>query len=223
MSPSDATAMPHLATLSIPGLDHLPEGVGETLIIQGIQTGGALVILLASWVIGQRVLNYWEFQKKIRESDLESERAFQKLHGEFKTLWRLWKIHAKRSQPAATGIDDDRTWDLVDRAAAVEGELEALLLKLASNRALTPDDCRDLGLLRQLVQQIREGIKRGSALDESFRRADYDRFHHLTAVTLEILRRRPQFQPATRSERNMKAILAIRPEALEDARSGDDN
>ncbi len=202
-----------LAEISILGLDQLPDKFQEEIVLQGLRLVATLIVLAASWLVGQRIVSYWEIRKRIRESDLEAERTFQKLHGEFKALWRIWKVHAKRVNPESGSLtlEAPHIWDLVDRASVLEGEFEALLLKLASSRSLSEDDRRNLGLLRQLIQQLREGMKRGSKLDEDFRLSDYQLFHTLSAGFLEILRRPCSFQSASETDRQVRDIVAVRP------------
>jgi hypothetical protein len=211
-----------LADISIPGLNHLPEEIRAEILVQGLRLGSTLLLLLFSWLIGQRIIAYWEIRRRIRESDLESEKTFQRLHGEFKALWRIWKVHTKQTDPDQTitvSIDQPVIWNLLERSSILEGEWEALLLKLASNRKLTPKDLNDLGLLRQLIQQLREGIKRGNRLDEDFRKQDYHLFHKLSARAIEILRQPNQFQNAEKTNQNIEVILAVSPSSLEESRS----
>lgn len=200
-------------SISIPGLNHLPDDVKAEIVLQGLQLAGTLIILLLSWLIGQRIIAYWEIKRRIRESDLESERIFQKLHGEFKALWRLWKAYVKglpENVEPSISIQEPLLWDLMSRASQLEGECEALLLNLASNRDLSAHDLNQLGQLRQLIQQLREGMKRGQRLNEDFRRADYQLFHSLSAQVLALLRRPSKAQSVEQTDANMKTILAVK-------------
>src|SRR5262245_31485222 len=50
-------------------------------------------------------------------------------------------------------------WDLLDRACTCEGNLESILVRLASERPLESDDIEVLGCFRQLYQKLRQCIR----------------------------------------------------------------
>lgn len=212
--------IPVTAEFWIPGLNALPEEIKEELTLQGLRLGSTLILLIFSWIIGQRIIAYWEIKKRIRESDLESENTFQRIHGEFKALWRIYKVYIKQA-PDRSRITTENSpqWSLIERSSILEGEWEALLLKLAGSRKLTATDLTDLGLLRQLIQQLREGIKRNYTLDEPFREKDYQLFHTLSARVIEILRRPFHSQSAAATEMQMRNILEVKPADLEPYRN----
>jgi hydrogenase maturation factor len=79
-------------------------------------------------------------------------------------------------------------WELLDRAAKAEGNVEAILVKLATERYLDEKNARDLGLFRQAYQQLRESFKE-KELSNSFQRdsAEYYLFDELSCEFLKIL------------------------------------
>jgi hypothetical protein len=53
---------------------------------------------------------------------------------------------------------EDRRLSLLDRCCTAEGQMEALLMKVASERKLTKEQRDDLGLFRQGYRQLRRSI-----------------------------------------------------------------
>lgn len=198
-------------------VEALPLDPAQELLLQAIQLLPALVILALSWFVGYRVLHHWEIRKKAGELDLEAERLFQQLHGEYKALWRMWKMHHKPNPESPTATTE-AIWEMASRVAMLEGRLEALLFQLAASRNLDAQQLRDLGMLRQVVQQLREGMKQGSKLDEEYRGSDYRAFHDLSASLLAMLRMKSVKLTDRQTRSNMQAILAVRVGDLQDLR-----
>jgi hypothetical protein len=98
-------------------------------------------------LIGHRIVAWWEQRKKLREMDLALATQFQQLFGEFKEIWRLWK--EQRRKPSADYVASK---DLLVRACSAEAGLEAILLKLVTDRRLNPMQLTSLGLFRQAFQ-----------------------------------------------------------------------
>src|SRR5687767_11443920 len=121
----------------------------------------SLIVLAFTWLVGTRVIHYWEIKKKQKEQNIFSSSEFHKLYGEFTSVWRLWKIQhdnfpTKQSQSRES---DDRYWELLKRASSVEGGMEAILVKLASEKTLSVPERESLGLFRQAIQQLRQSIR----------------------------------------------------------------
>src|SRR4051812_33615839 len=88
---------------------------------------------------------------KAVELELSAANELYRLYGEFFAVWKLWNYHklkisrsqgvevaSEREAPAAAQNDDIR-WDLMKRAALVDAGVEALLVKVTSERVLTED------------------------------------------------------------------------------------
>ncbi|NJP93862.1 hypothetical protein HCN51_31220 [Nonomuraea sp. FMUSA5-5] len=84
-------------------------------------------------------------------------------------------------------------WQCLQRAAAVEGSLEAILSKIVLERRLTEDDLRLLACFRQAYQSLRESVRGDSELrwyasdgdDEAYRR--YRAFKALAVHAADLL------------------------------------
>ena len=128
--------------------------------LEVIKTGLSAILLVLSWLVGQRILAFWERRKKQNEIDLASLAQLHRIHAEFRTIGRLWRAFGL-GQPAgaAVNIPDDIHWQLQLRAAAAEGEMEALVVKLATERVLTDHQVRSLGFLREAYQLLRRCIR----------------------------------------------------------------
>lgn len=79
-------------------------------------------------------------------------------------------------------------WDLLDRACRSEAKLEATLVRLASQKALTTKDIATLGLFRQRYQQLRESIRDNVRLEwDHSEHKDYVEFKTLAPQVAAII------------------------------------
>jgi len=116
------------------------------------------LVLAATWFIGQRILNSWDIRKKRQELDIAAATQFQQLYGEAKEIARLWRFIADQQEPPVLG-STDLHWQLLTRATAVEGKFEAVVIKLATERHLTKEQIRSVGLFRRSCYELRESIR----------------------------------------------------------------
>lgn len=131
------------------------ESVGAPLITVAVTLGGG-------WLVTTRVTDRWEQVKKIREMDLAAAQDFQRLYGEFVAIWKTWNSLTDGHTPITT--PEHVGWGCLERATAAEGQIEALMAKLAAERFLTEDDIDMLGGVRQAFKVVRRSIKRGEAI-----------------------------------------------------------
>jgi len=146
----------------------------------------AALALLVTVVFGSKVVAAWQMRNKRRELDIIAATQFQQIYGEYKQIWRLWKIYQdpdrEKFQPAA-----GTWWILIDRAAAAEARLEALVVKLVVERRLTDSEINSLGLFRQGFQQLRQGIRESNPLKYSHEQPEYRLFNKLATEVACIL------------------------------------
>ncbi len=128
--------------------------------------GVALLTLLLGWLVGTRITSRWEEDKKRRELRLEALSRFYELYGEFYAVWKLWSIHKKSTQYLPTHERESKTtWELLERAAEVEGGFESLLVRVTQERILDPIDIQNLARFREGYQSLRESIRINATLD----------------------------------------------------------
>ena len=153
------------------------------IIVSGITLG-------FTWLVGQQLTNYWAIQQKRKELELSAVHDFYKLYGEFFAIWKLWSYCIKQSNSHT--LDEETRWKLLERASAAEGALEAIFVKLSSEREmsksdnetkgkwkwfrqghrawksaikLSQSDIETLGEFRQAYQTLRQAIKNNVVLD----------------------------------------------------------
>jgi hypothetical protein len=167
------------------------------------------------WVVTTRVTDRWEQVKKNREMDLSAAQEFQRLYGEFVAIWKTWNSLTDGHTPVTT--PEHIGWGCLERAAAAEGQIEALLAKLAAERSLTEGEIDMLGGVRQAFKVVRRSIRRGEAIAWSSSGAEpYVAIKSLSAATSVLLsttptaRNRPS--PAV-AARNFREITDNRHEA----------
>jgi hypothetical protein len=77
--------------------------------------------------------------------------------------------------------------DLLQRATAAEGGIEAMLTQLAVDRELSVDEVTILGLLRQGYQIVRESIRDEQPVPWSYLDPTYVLFNNLAAETSRLI------------------------------------
>ncbi|NEK59910.1 hypothetical protein GCU56_18810 [Geodermatophilus sabuli] len=123
-----------------------------------------LITLVGGWLVGQRVSDRWERTKKQRELDLASLADLYRAYGEFYAIWKTWNAHCSK-EGADPSAPADLPWVLLGRATAAEGTIEALLVKVTTERILTDSQVDALAALRQSYRVLRSAIRHGRQLN----------------------------------------------------------
>lgn len=166
----------------------------------GINLSVTLIVLLAGWLVGQRLTYQWNLRQKRRESDLATAADLQRLYGDFFAVWKQWN-------PAAGGGDEAYRRDLLRRASDGEGLLERVLVKLATERRLSAGDREALGQFRHAYKQLRYAIDKDKKLGWHFdAHPEYLAFKRLGAAVALIVHREPGRAEVTPDE----AFTALR-------------
>jgi hypothetical protein len=144
-----------------------------------------------TWFVGSGVAARWaEFQKK-REFELALANTFYSNYGEFRAVWRLWNRALLDFANDKNALEKARE-SLLGRACQVEGGLEAVLLKVASERVLNSEERINLGNLRQAFQQLRERIEAGVPISYgASQNIDYQEFKRLATYFGTMIASRP--------------------------------
>lgn len=117
----------------------------------------AVVTLLGGWLVGMRITDHWDQVKKRRDLDLAALAEFYRVYGEFVAVWKAWA--AAKDHRREIEVPEDGPWKLLERAVAVEGSLEALIVKIAAERKLNDKDVDILAGLRQAYKSLRKEIR----------------------------------------------------------------
>ncbi|MVN78321.1 hypothetical protein GO988_18480 [Hymenobacter sp. HMF4947] len=199
--------------------------MGKTVGEEAVKLVSSLLLLFSTWAGGYLLLGKWELQKKAREIDLALAMQFQQLFGEFKEIWRLWKVCVPKTDtqlpvpPTLPQAPPAIAWELLARASSAEGRVEAVLLKLATDRTLKASQLLTLGLFRQSFQVLRQGIRDGQSLDYGFRDRKYRLFNQLGAQVAHIIVASNAGAPpkAEQAYQAFQTILDVRSEHLREA------
>jgi hypothetical protein len=116
---------------------------------------GPLLTAGFAWAVGNRISAAWTHRQKHREYSLAVTAEFYQVYGEFFAIWKLANYSFRHSRPEIT---PEFILGLIQRAAAMEARIEAMLLRAASELQLTLGEIRTLGLYRQAVQLLRQSI-----------------------------------------------------------------
>ena len=148
-----------------------------------------LIVLAFTWLVGTRVIHYWEIKMKQKEQNLFSSSEFHKLYGEFTTVWRLWKVQHDHFpvRESLSKESEERYWELLKRASFVEGGMESVLVKLASEKTLSKPERNSLGLFRQAIQQLRQSIRDFDKMNWQRSDKEYILLKELTINTAQLI------------------------------------
>jgi hypothetical protein len=165
-----------------------------------------IITLMLGWAVGQRLTLYWSLRQKRKELDLSAADTFSGLYGEFFGIWKLWNYYLRGA--AIESSQDAGKWDLLNRAARAEGQMEAMMVKLASQRSLTSDQIMTLGRFRQSYQHLRQAIASDEAIGwGSSEHPEYVEFKTLAAKVATIIL--SEGKNAALADEHVAALLKI--------------
>jgi hypothetical protein len=181
------------------------------ILIELVKAGFSLLLLIITWGIGQRIIASWDIRKKRQELDIASASQFQQLYGEFKEVGKLWRIYIKNKDVELTFPEHTR-WELLKRATSAESEIEAIIVKLATERSLSKSEIKELGLFRQAYQQLREAIRDNKPLGLGSYGPEYTFFNNLASNVACMISsgQRPKRLHPDKARRNLQAIVDVR-------------
>lgn len=147
---------------------------------------GPLVTLALAWLVGSSLTARWDAVKKQTELDLSAMEQFYQLYGEFFAVWKLWDDATRRQE-------DGKRAELLERIANAEGQLEALVVRIACQRSLTDNQQHTVGAFRQAYQTLRRSTRHGQSLSadcswDASNAVPYAAFNGLGASVAVLLR-----------------------------------
>jgi hypothetical protein len=181
--------------------------------------GPAIAVGLA-WLVGNRLSFNWDLRRKYRELDVESLQEFYRLYGEFFSLLKLWDSWKRRADTDPT--DQTALGHILERATNAEGRLEALLLKVASERELGGAEQDVLGAFRQAYQTLRESMREDRAVNWNYSNHEpYAAFKALACSISNFLSAdRPLNLRPVASDSSVRAFRQLTSNAYEYPRAG---
>lgn len=116
----------------------------------------ALITFVAVAVAGGLVAYWYGIARHRRELELEALGRFFDVYGRWFATWKEWQA-IKKNKDSVTRAEDRAT--LSRKATEVEGEFEALLVRIATSRRLDAGQADRLGRFREGYQRLRECIE----------------------------------------------------------------
>jgi hypothetical protein len=183
----------------------------QEIVLEVVKT---VIALLALALVGQRVIAHWDIRKKRLELDIAVANQFHQLYGEFKTVWRLWKAFKDNK---GIKFPDDTRAELLKRATSAESGVEAITVKLATERSLSETDLETLGLFRQAFQLVREAIRYDQQLNWQYNSPEYLLFNDLASDVARMISFSDKGKSPGREEAksNFQKVTGIRREDWE--------
>ncbi len=167
---------------------------------------GPVATVLLAWAVGNRLSGHWAMRQKRREETRAAANEFYRLYGEFFAVWKLWNYSLESPH------DSDRIaqrWELLTRVAAAEAGVEALLVKLTSERTMDEADTEALGRFRQGFQALRQVIRDNRKLDWlSSEHPEYVAFKRLASHAGRLVSSLDQGETPTTAEA-ARALLTV--------------
>ena len=181
--------------------------LSQNVILEIIKTALSGVTMIFGWIAGQRIVAYWDMKKKRQDVDLALAAQFQHLYGDFKQISRLWRsVRYAGKRNEEVDFPEHFAADLLVKATAAEGSVEAIIIKLATERTLTEKDIETLGLFRQAYQRLRESVRDGEDLNWTHGEPEYHLYNDLAAQVCGLI------SGGNRSSDTLERITAVRPE-----------
>jgi hypothetical protein len=192
----------------------------QELFLEVVKFALGLGTLSLGWFYGQQIVAYWDIRKKRQELDIAAARDFHNLYGEFREVSRIWRA-IKYDDSTGTKIEFEPQvrLELMRRAASAEGKIESLIVKLASERELTGQEIKTLGLFRQAYQRLREAIRNGDRFEWTRGSPEYHLYNTLTStvaflIDQEKIRRQTS---SVKAAKQLAQIAAVTPQAWDQA------
>lgn len=172
--------------------DERDVGRGVTVIVDILVPLVISALTLAGgWFVTTRVTDHWDQVKRRREMDLAAAADFQRFYGEFFSVWKAWNSISRYNLKIKDA--EEAAWECLNRAAEIEGHVEALLARVSAEHDLSEDDIDVLGGVRQGFQSLRREIQRNEPLDwRSSEAKPYLAFKGLASYTSRLLGTSPR-------------------------------
>ena len=165
--------------------------VGGALIQGAAAIIAAVAVVVLGWLVGLSVAAKWAFYQKRRELDLAAAHELYELYGEFFAIWKLWNQYRTLGKQDRNGdeqvlprVDEDQPLrnperlkllkrvsyaydprlELLERVSNAEGRMEALFIKIASEKSLKHEEWCEFGKFRQAFQRLRNRIQHNESL-----------------------------------------------------------
>lgn len=147
-------------------------GITDTIIAN---TVAGLIVAFVVALIGLGIAKWYTAQQELtrarQERNFAAAAELYRIYGEFFATWKVWNAHLRSKVPPSNaqmpkvGLPDEyRRSELLAAAAKAEGGLEALLVRLAMEHDLNPDQRAALWCLRSAFKQLREAMREGLPL-----------------------------------------------------------
>ncbi len=133
------------------------------------------------------------------------------MYGEFTSIWRLWKVYYDSfpNKKALTAKADEYYWELLKRAADVEGGMESVFVKLASEKIIEPRDITALGLFRQAIQQLRQSIREYEEMNWQRKHKEYILLKDLVINTALLINSKTKSPECETAKKQLAQITLV--------------
>src|SRR5262245_30600537 len=107
----------------------------------------AILLYFVARFLTDRYRERTQAAQKQRELQLLAANRFYQLYGEFFAVWKLW--NAVKSGTVAAESQQAQGLELYRRSCVAEGEMEAVLVRVATEFRLGPSEVETLAKFRQ--------------------------------------------------------------------------
>ncbi|ALF54799.1 hypothetical protein ACX27_21360 [Nostoc piscinale CENA21] len=151
-----------------------------------------LIGLLLAWQFGTRISVAWNLRQKRRESVLEAVHTFQLIYGKWFAIAKTWNLHLSR-KPDESNNEAYQAWlqheqELLGELLKLEGDLEALLLKLSCQYTLNNSITETIERFREGFQVLRRTMWERQGISWfAYPEGDYSSFKILAARIVNFL------------------------------------
>ena len=146
--------------------------------------------LLLTWFIGNRISIRWAIIQRKKEIEIDTLNEFYKLYGEFFSMWKLWRLTLNSSKEDGKEAQYEEVKHRIERESFIaEGRVEAILVKIASEKRLNDTQLEILGRFRQAYQRLRECMRENKDLpwfnSDYFEYSTFKRLSYLVSRVIQ--------------------------------------
>jgi hypothetical protein len=119
----------------------------------------AIVVATIAWLGTDRFARRLEDAKARHERHLAAAEELYAAYGQFFATWKAWEFARGRSRTNKGEVSVEVRQGLLAQAAQVEGQYESLIVRVALEHRLSPDDRTALWALRFALKELRRAIR----------------------------------------------------------------
>lgn len=119
----------------------------------------AAFVAVIAWLGTERFAHRRETARARHDRDLAAAEVLYDVYGQFFATWKAWEFMRGRRTASQDGVPKESRQELLAQAAQCEGRYESLIVRVALEHSLSPDDRTALWSMRFALKELRHAIR----------------------------------------------------------------